>query len=481
MQSQPNFLTTVQLASILQIDEKTVNMLVNAGTIPHSYINDSDTQGAILRFRPALITGWLKQGPMNMIDEQAHLKKLKDHYKEKFPEALKALQEFDRQSAGKKPKGFTLAKIKNNEYGFLYYVRYVENKKLIPSRWSTHTNNRTIAEQYARDNRERILANYHYKKEHGVYPILSSYYKNNSKYIETDKKRGRILSVKTRSIYYNFTNKVLIPFLRKKGIKEFDEITPPVITDLQNYLLAKGNKPQTINRFLGSFRAILDYLVIHGTIGENVFDKATMLKVKKQNYTVRNCHEIHDLKGVFNKPWDDELSYMLCLMIYSTGIRNSEIENIQVRDLGLIDGHYFLNVKKSKTDNGVRKIPLHKFVYKRLTNYTRLRGMKADDYIFAPGGRKIQSPVYRKANADMGAVLGRGGDPEKAGISFYSGRHFWKTMMNAEGLGDIEEYFMGHKVSQDVAKRYNHLDKQGKRKLLEKAREIYKILDRYLF
>jgi hypothetical protein len=40
---------------------------------------------------------------------------------------------------------------------------------------------------------------------------------------------------------------------------------------------------------------------------------------------------------------------------------------------------------------------------------------------------------------------------------------------------------MGHKVSKDVAKRYNHLDKQGKEKLLEKAHEVFSILDRRLF
>jgi hypothetical protein len=53
--------------------------------------------------------------------------------------------------------------------------------------------------------------------------------------------------------------------------------------------------------------------------------------------------------------------------------------------------------------------------------------------------------------------------------------------MNAEELGDVEEYFMGHKVSRDVAKRYNHRDKQGQEKILEKAREVFAILDKRLF
>jgi hypothetical protein len=54
--------------------------------------------------------------------------------------------------------------------------------------------------------------------------------------------------------------------------------------------------------------------------------------------------------------------------------------------------------------------------------------------------------------------------------------------MNREGLGeDAEELFMGHKVSNDVAKRYNHKDKQGKELMLVKTRKVFAILDSYIF
>jgi len=70
---------------------------------------------------------------------------------------------------------------------------------------------------------------------------------------------------------------------------------------------------------------------------------------------------------------------------------------------------------------------------------------------------------------------------EKENITFYSGRHFWKTLMDSEKLGDIEEYFMGHKRSGDVNKRYNHKDKQGKKKLLERTKRVFQILDKHIF
>ena len=73
-------------------------------------------------------------------------------------------------------------------------------------------------------------------------------------------------------------------------------------------------------------------------------------------------------------------------------------------------------------------------------------------------------------------------EAEAENITFYSGRHFWKTLMSAEGLGeDIEEIFMGHKVSHNVAKLYNHRDKQGKDMTLKKPQQVFSILDRCIF
>jgi hypothetical protein len=94
-----------------------------------------------------------------------------------------------------------------------------------------------------------------------------------------------------------------------------------------------------------------------------------------------------------------------------------------------------------------------------------------------------QSPIYKKANVDMGKMMEITEDElQKQHITYYSGRHFWKTLMSSEGLGDdIEEFFMGHKVSGDVSKNYNHKDKRGREKLLEKAKDVFSILDKKLF
>jgi integrase len=167
-------------------------------------------------------------------------------------------------------------------------------------------------------------------------------------------------------------------------------------------------------------------------------------------------------------------------------MRNSEIERVKVKDIIEIGGCHFIDIPESKTRNGIRIVPLHEFVYKKLSGFIISTGKQQDDrlFIFSATGKSKhnQSTLYNKSNNDMGRAMGISPDDlEKQHITFYSGRHYWKTLMNSEDLGDVEEYFMGHKVSNNVARRYNHRDRQGQEKIVEKAEEVYKILDRRLF
>jgi integrase len=401
---------------------------------------------------------------------------------------LRALQylkaEEDKYKSRKKHKGYNLVKVPNKKHGFLYYVRYTENGRLIPSRWNTHTTIREDAEQFAEANRLRLIESYRTRdKAPTLYTILEAYYQENSPYLAIDRKRNRVLGKKTRSVYRNFIKKIFIPYLKAKQIHTFSEVTPPVIAGLQNMLLQKGKKPQTINRYLGCAGSVFSHLLMTGVLRENIFSRIKPLRSRKKDSRVRGCYDIDIAAGVFKTPWEDRLSYLLCLVIYSTGLRNSEIERLRAGDITRVGKHYFLNIRESKTENGIRIVPLHPFVRKQLEVWIEGTGKTAGEYLFTLNGGHNQSTLYKKANLDMGARLGKSAaELEERGISFYSGRHYWKTLMNAGGLGeDIEEYFMGHKVSGDVSRRYNHKDRQGRDRLEEKVSQVFSILDKKLF
>jgi integrase len=362
-------------------------------------------------------------------------------------------------------------------------VRYIDKGKLIPSKWNTRTNVLQEAEKFAKENRDRIISEYRSKHtpQGELYAILGGYYKAGSPCLEQDKNRNRILCEKTRSVYYHFMNKKFIPYLHENNIRTFEQIDSPCIANFQDYLLADGTKPQTINRYFSSINAVFSQLLITGVIKENPLDRVRSLKTGAKSVRVRGCHNIDKMKGVFNTKWNDELSYLLCLMIYSTGMRNSEIEKMKADDIIETGGTRFIDIKESKSENGIRLVPLHGFVYKKIQQYIKRIGKKGENYIFSDRGAPNQSTLYNRANALLGRRLKLPEDDLKE-ITFYSGRHFWKTLMSSEGLGDdIEEFFMGHKVSGDVSKNYNHKDKQGREKLLEKAKEVFAILDKKLF
>ncbi|MDR2096031.1 MAG: tyrosine-type recombinase/integrase [Treponema sp.] len=479
MEITGDLLTISDVAAILSVDEGTVQTLADFGALHGTSVQG--TRG--LMFNQRAVASWLASNPTanNMADKE-YLKKLRAYYLKEFPQAMAEIRKFDAQFSFHKPKLYCLHKVANKKYGFLWYVRFMENGKPIRSRWCTHTNNRDAAEQWAVSNRDRLLREYYERKKNRAefLSVLEQYYAPGSSYLATDALRGIVLSEKTRSVYHHFMKKVLVKFFKGQKVKKFDDVTPPVIAALQNHLLEKGNKPQTINRYLGVLRTIINHLIMDGAITSNVFDNIIMLKERAADSKARGCYNIDRIRGVFNKRWKNKTSYTLCLVIYSTGLRNSEIEKIKFGDIIKIGGCYFVDVTKSKTESGVRIVPLHDFTYQKIVSFMKSAGKKQEDYLFSARGGPNQSKVYKKAAADMADILGAD-EGERKDISFYSGRHYWKTLMNAGNLGDVEEYFMGHKVSKDVAKRYNHLDRQGKEHIVEKAREVFGILDKRLF
>jgi integrase len=493
MRTLTPLLTPSQVAYALDINCSTLDILVHNGTIPHTYVQEQDVKE--LRFNPYLIADWMQSKPQIDFKSNTDMDHLRAYYKTTFPETIKTLKILDSQfSIQRKKKGYSLAKVPNKKYGFLYYVRYIENGKLIYSRWNTHTNSENAANRFAVENREKILREYHEKRQpqntgKNFYHILNNYYKAGSAYFDEAKKRGRKITGRTQKVLNSWIHKVFVPFLRTNRVTNFHNITPPLIAKLQTELLTKGNNPKTINQYMGGIIAIFDHMVMNGVISENVFDKITRLK-EKRDTKPRGCYEIDQVNGVFNRKWREEIAYFLNMIIYTTNMRNSEIEKIQPKDIIKIKDCHFIDIPESKSENGVRIVPLHPFAHEKLASYIKKYSIPDYGYLFSPGGKPNQSYVYRSAKLVMGEKLHKKlavklCDVEKyldeQGITFYSGRYFWKTLMNANGLGDVEEYFMGHKVSNDVAKRYNRKDRVGQTMLLKKAKEVFKILDKWVF
>jgi integrase len=401
---------------------------------------------------------------------------IKAYMAREFPTLMRALRIIDTEySEPKRRKGFNLVKRENKKHGFLYYVRYSHEGKMIPSKWNTRTKNREEAEQFARENRDRLVGRYLREHDSQGFQIFEKFYEADSEYLACEEKRNRSLSDTTRRNYFSVLTTKFLPFLKERGISCYEQVTVKTLSDFQDQYLAAGLRPQTVNDYLKSVKRVFSYLLRKGFIKENPCAHLKSIPVHRRDKKERGCYEIEKLEGVFNKRWPDQKRQLLCLLIYTTGMRNSEIARMRPKDIISLETCRFIDIKESKTENGVRLVPLHERVYRKLKDFSK--GAGPEDRIF----KNCTSVTFSDANHELARVLKADKEASK-NITFYSGRHFWKTLMNSEGLGEeVEEIFMGHKVSTDVSKLYNHRDKQGKALMIKKAKQVFSILDKRIF
>ena len=412
---------------------------------------------------------------------------LKNYFISNFPKTSKALQIIDDEyMKPKRRKGFNLVPRDSKKNGIIYYARYSYNGKNLPTKFCTHTGDIKEAEQYAIKNKDKLISQYLAKKEGKIYKILSEFYKKESSIPEV-----KNLTERGRRDYESIINKYFIPYLKREKIVSFEQIKKYTLIKYQEYVLSgkiknmEGNdddvyipiKPQSVNNYMKPVRKIFTYLTRKGEIVDNITEMVKKLPVNTKDIIPRGCYEIDKLKGIFNKRWEDDLSCLLCTIIYTTGMRNSEIKRIKLEDIIKMDNCRFINIEESKTINGMRQVPLHDFVYKKMIIWAKKNKEKI--YLFD----KCTDKTFSKANYYLAKILKVSIEQlKKDNITFYSGRHFYKTLLSAEGLGEnIEEIFMGHKVTGNVKQSYNHRDKQGKERLVKKARQALSIIDRCIF
>jgi site-specific recombinase XerD len=408
-------LTASQAAGILRVNENTLGALAAAGRIPHLRSPSPSGDGPQFRFVAGDLAGWLSQGTELQLNDKAYLERFQRKIEEKYPEALAKLREFDKRfTPPRKAKGYSLSKVASKKLGYTYYVRYMENGKVVPTRWSTHTNDEAAAIAFAASNRERLLAEYRQRKARGsapapLYAIMRRYYEKDSPYLKKDMLRGRTLGEQTRKVYHNAILNHWIPFLKKQQVRTLEEIGAPLLARFQDHCLAKGIKRQTVNHYVSFVNVIFEHLVIRGAIKANPCAALSALQVGEAEQKARGCYHVGELGGVFSRRWGDEEARLLCLVIYATGMRNSEIDRMRARDIVMAGGRRFISIPKSKTKNGERLVPLHDFVYGKLRRHIEASGKGPGDLIFCQGnGKPLPRQRYADANAEMGRLVGYG-------------------------------------------------------------------------
>jgi len=410
--------------------------------------------------------------------EQQNVLYLRALVEKEQPKIMKALQLIDEEyKTAKRPKGYNLIKVSNKKLGFVYYVRYWHEGSMLPSKWCTHTNDYEKACEYALANRGTLIAQYIGKAKGEVVRFFEDFYKADNPIFQNESKKGNEMTEENRKRFYSSVTKKFVPFLLEQRIRTFQAITVPLLDNFQDALLETGLISKSVNADMLAVGKVLKYLTRKGILETNPHLNLEPVPPKPGEKKTHGCYELEKLNGVFNKEWEDRQSFLLNLIGYTTNMRNIEIKAFSKNDILLMGGCRFIDIKESKTENGIRVVPLHDTVYRHIMDYAKTAG------VATPILGATSKSQFQKAAHVLGRMMGVcKGFMEEHNITFYSGRHAWKTMMSAGGLGeDVEEIFMGHKVSNDVKKLYNHRDKHGQEKVVEKAKKVFSILDTMLF
>ena len=175
--------------------------------------------------------------------------------------------------------------------------------------------------------------------------------------------KGRQVSKNTLMSYERDINQ-LVSYLEKMDKKMFDAKTEDLETYIA-YMQTIGKSNATISRNVASMKAFYRYLLKHKLVEENIADNLVAPKVEKKEISVLSESEVEtllsqpnlsDLKGQRDKA--------MLEVLYSTGIRVTELVSLNISELNLNAAH--IKVKKKSKE---RIIPLGNTTIKYLKEY----------------------------------------------------------------------------------------------------------------
>ena len=216
---------------------------------------------------------------------------------------------------------------------------------------------------------------------------IMNYIEEYKKYLLIDKKYSNNTILSYMNDLNNFNN-----FIQKNIIKVNKN-------DVLKFIEFERTKKdvRSVSHSLTVIRNFYNFLIIENIIKENPTDKIDSPKLKKSLPTVLSKEEVDNLLNIeLNNKYDYRNKAMLELM-YATGMRISELINIQMEDINLNNSCVIVNGKGNKE----RKIPFDEittyYLEKYINEYRKQFLKKINNYLFLNCfGEKISRQAFFK-------------------------------------------------------------------------------------
>ena len=272
-------------------------------------------------------------------------------------------------------------------------------------------------------------------------------------YIYIEKK----LSKNTKEAY----EKDLILFANFLNNKSILSITTNDIKNYIKYLNDTNEKDKTIARKIVSIRTFFDYLMKEKLISINPCEKIETPKIRKTLPKTLNEKEVLKLLSIKPKTAKEYRNKAMIELMYATGLRVSELVNLEINDINLIDDYVRVYGKGKKE----RIIPMADITVEIMDEYINvyrnslLKGYLTDKVFISSYGKGITRQGFFKIIKKQAKEVGIEKD-----FSPHTLRHSFATHLleNGADLRSIGE-MLGHENIK-TTQIYTHLSNSKKRK-----------------
>lgn len=243
------------------------------------------------------------------------------------------------------------------------------------------------------------------------------------------------------------------------------EVSQAIVRSWLASLIDSGLSHRTVNRKLSSIKAYFNFLVREGHLKANSAVRVHTLKIP-QNLPVSASKT--EMRNIL-EPVSDDLNFtqrrdlLIIELLYSTGIRLSELINLKISDID----RSLMTIKVTGKGNKQRHIPITRQMILRIDEYLpereRIVNEGVQEIIITDRGKMAYSVfIYRVVTKYLGA------SGMKGRKSPHVLRHTFATHMLNEGadLNAIKE-LLGH-ASLAATQVYTHVS-------VEKLKSIYKL------
>lgn len=264
---------------------------------------------------------------------------------------------------------------------------------------------------------------------------------------------------------YNIDLCHFLSFLKEKGISEEDSIERINTYDIRSYLsfIYEFYETTTVVRKLSAIKSFFNFLEKRRKIKKNPAWHISYPKTKRYLPPYLSIDEIKELlrKGDGKDSWRSLRDRAILELLYSCGIRASELVALDVEDIYLEDGFIKVRGKGDKE----RIVPMGRYAVEIIKDYlsciVSIKGKIEGALFVNKDGKRLSDRSIRRIVKKY--AIQRGLDPS---ISPHSLRHSFATHL-LEGGADIRavQEMLGHS-SLSNTQRYTHLT-------LNKLLEVY--------